>query len=159
MWWMAAAGLALSAVGGISQARSARKAAEYNAALEERNAVLAQQQAQYDATQQMRAAYKQLGAMRAGYGAAGVRLEGSPADIIEESAAAAELDRIMILRGGESRAEGFRLSAAGERAAGKSAQRSGYLSVAGSLLGGAGSLYSAGVPMTRTQSYGFGGVG
>jgi hypothetical protein len=54
-------------------------------------------------------AKKQIGRMRAQFGAAGVTMEGSPLDVLEESARTAELDRLTIIQGGRVQARKYQL--------------------------------------------------
>ncbi|MGH8743488.1 MAG: hypothetical protein ACREUY_04340, partial [Burkholderiales bacterium] len=85
------AGAALSAYGAIQQANAQKQASQFNAALNERNATIAVQQAGADALQVRRHAAQVQGAAVAGYGASGVTLEGSPLDVLSDSAAQASL--------------------------------------------------------------------
>lgn len=135
-------GIGMQAFGQIQQAQAARAAAEYNAAIAERNAVMSQQQAAVEEQKQRNLSYKRLSAVRAGYGAAGVQIEGSPLDVLEESAASAELDALTIRHGGEVRATAFRQEAALERMRGRSETRAGYLGAAGTLLTGGGQIWN-----------------
>jgi hypothetical protein len=133
-----AAGGLMSAVGAINQGNSAKAAADYNAQVAEQNAELSRQQGIEEERRTRIMAKKQLGDMRANYGASGITLEGSPLDILEESAAAAELDALTVRHAGDSRAIGYRNEAAQERFSGRQARTSGYFSASGSLLSGAG---------------------
>jgi hypothetical protein len=130
------AATAMSAIGGIAQGQQAKSAHNYNAQIAERNAVAARQQASADAAAQQRHARQVLGAARANYGASGVTLEGSPLDVLEMSAANAELDRQNILYKGSLRAMGYESDADMERMQGRSAQAAGYTRAASSVLTG-----------------------
>jgi len=94
----------------------------------------AKQAARENARRQSVEARKRIGLMRANYGASGVSIEGSPLDVLEESAANAELDRLTILHGGSVEAGRY-------RAAGKAAFAQGISGAANDLLGGAISAY------------------
>jgi hypothetical protein len=119
---LALAATAVSAAGtlasGISQMNAANAAASY-----------AKKAAAENARRNAVAAQKQIGGIRANYGASGVTVEGSPLDVLEESARAAELDRLSILSSG-------RVAAAGYKYAGQDALYQGIGSAAGTLLGG-----------------------
>lgn len=131
-------GLAAAAAGKIRAGQSAKAKGKYDAAVYERDAGVARDQATALALRQQREATKVTGAMRAAYGAAGVTVEGSPLDALEESAGQAELDRLTILHNGELKAIGLNDSAALSRAAGKAAATSGYVDAVGTLFGGYG---------------------
>jgi hypothetical protein len=75
--------------------------------------------------------------MVAGYGASGVTMEGSPMDVLEASAATAELDRQNILYGGGLRTQGYQSTAGLELMRGQNAETGSYLSAGSSLLSGA----------------------
>ena len=130
------AGLAVAAVGAISQGQQAKSAAKYNEKLAENQAVGARQEAAAAADRQQRQSAKTIGSMQATYAASGVGLEGSPLEVLEESARNAELDRLTILWNGEGRAQGYQNTAELERSRGKNAMASGYLSAAGSVMKG-----------------------
>lgn len=134
--------LAFTVVSTISQAQAAKKEANYNAAISERNAGIARDQAAADAEAQGRFARQKIGAARAAYGASGVTQEGSPIDVLAMSAANAELDRQNILYKGELRATGYQDTANLDRMRGSSAVKRGYGEAASSILTGAGKYYS-----------------
>lgn len=141
---MMAVGTLMSAASQAQQARDAKKAADFNASIAERNAGIARQQAAQDAMLQQRQARQQFGAATAAYGASGVTLEGSPLDVLEASAASAELDRQTILYKGELRAMGYTDDATISRVQGQSAYNYGMGQAASTLLKGAGQTYSMG---------------
>lgn len=105
---MVAAGGILSAIGAQQEGAATAAAQNFNAATKRRDAALALEQAQTDAAAARRASQQTLGAMRAGYGAAGVTGEGSVMDALASSAALAELDRQTILYKGQLRSIGAR---------------------------------------------------
>lgn len=135
---LAGVGTAVSAIGAVRQGQAASAAADYNAQVARQNAVVASQQAAQQAALQQRQARQRIGAARAAYGAAGVRVEGSPLDVLESSAANAELDRQTILYRGQLRALGYNDTAALNEAQGANAEQQGYLRAGSALLlGGA----------------------
>jgi hypothetical protein len=139
---MMAIGSAISAVSQISQAQQAKNAANYNAQIAEQQATAARQTASANADRQRRSAERQLGSMQAGYSASGVSSsEGSALDILSQSARDAELDYQTILHGGEMQARGYQNTANLERSRASNAMSSGYMSAAGTLIGGAGKAY------------------
>jgi hypothetical protein len=95
------------AIGAVQQGQRAADASRYNAALARQNADASRAQAAANAAKQQREAVKKIGQMRAGYGASGVTIEGSAMDVMAESAATAELDRLNILYGGAIKAHGL----------------------------------------------------
>ncbi len=137
------AGALMSAKGSSEQASASSNVANYNAAVATRDAAAARDQAARDADLQRRQAAKQIGAARAAYGASGVTLEGTPLDVLEESAANAKIDELNVLYKGEMRAMGFDSTAALDTYRGQTALREGEYRSASSLLTGAGTLASS----------------
>jgi len=115
---IAAAGMVLSAVGtavgAISQyeqGRSQQKWSEYNAAIAERDAESARQSAEYEAGLTRREKEKTLARQRALYSKAGVTLEGSPLELMAETAGEYEMDALMTERGGKLESQRYRSEA------------------------------------------------
>lgn len=150
------AAAAVSAVSAIQQANTQKAASKYNEKLAENQAIGAEQEAAAAADRQRRNASKTIGSMQASYAASGVSAEGSPLEVLEESARNAELDRLTILWNGQSRAQGYQNTAELERSRGKNAMASGYLSAAGSAFKGFASAYtpSGGGSTSSTASTG-----
>lgn len=130
-------GTAFSVIGALNQGQQAKNAAEYNAAVARNNAIASRQQATVAAEAQARKSRAQLGSMRAAYGASGVSMEGSPLDVLESSAAMAELDRQNILYSGELKAGGYESTAGLELMRGDAAETGSYFSAGSALLSGA----------------------
>lgn len=131
-------GTVVSVMGVLNQGQQAKQAAEYNAAVARNNAIAARQQAAANAAAQERKSRQQIGAMRAAYGASGVGLEGSPIDVLENSAAMAELDRQNILYAGTLKAQGYESTAGQELMRGENAVTSSYFAAGSALLSGMG---------------------
>ena len=134
--------IALTAVGAITQAVGAMKSAsaksnalEYNAQIADRNALIAHQQASFEAERQDKLGRMRIGAIRAGYGASGA---GSNEDVLSMSITNAELDKQTILYKGELRAMGYQDEAALDRYGASIAIEEGRYASASALLGGAG---------------------
>ena len=101
-------GLVVGAAGTVISAVGQSQAADYNAQVARQNAMYAeqagQQQRQIAAENERRQRLrttKLLGAQRAGYAKAGVTMEGSPLEIMSETASQGELDALNIRYGGE----------------------------------------------------------
>lgn len=101
------AGTLMSFSSSMNRADAAMSAAQYNASVARSNAIATRQQGEANAAAQRRKARLAIGQARAGFGAAGVALEGSAIDVLEQSAVNAELDRQNILYGSESRASSY----------------------------------------------------
>lgn len=134
------AGTAMSVIGALNQGQQAKSAANYNAAVANNNAIASRQQAEANAAAQQRKARLQLGSMRAGYGASGITMEGSAMDVLEQSAATAELDRQNILYGGELKAGGYQSTAGLELMRGEHAETASYFNAGSALLSGMGKM-------------------
>lgn len=132
------AGTAISAVGAISSGRANADAARYNAQIAQQNAGIALQQGEADVIQQGKLNYRRLSGIKAAVGASGLTMEGSPLDVLESSAAEAELDTQNIRYNASLKALGFNTSAGMDRSRAANAEREGlYRAAATSILGGA----------------------
>lgn len=150
------AAAAVSAVGAISQAAAASNAADFNATIAQQNADIARQQGAADQERQKRLAIKALGDITAGYGASGVSMEGSPLDVLAESARQAELDYQTIGYNAELKAMGYTNTATLEQYKGQAAETAGYLQAGSSLLGAASNVNygtSGGLDYSQTNVY------
>lgn len=132
----------VSVAGSLMQASQQKKAADYNAQMAQQQSVAAQQQAAAQADTQRRRAQRQIGSMEASYAASGLSLEGSPLEVLEQSARDAELDRQNILYGGSLRSTGYQNTASLESAKGQNAMTSGFLRAGSTLLSGMSSSYT-----------------
>ena len=130
------AGDAISAIGSINQGKADSMAGEYNAQSAEQNAAYSIQQARENERRQRIVSKKFLGDIRASYGASGITADASALDILEESAANAELDALTIRHEGEAKATGYRNEARYARVAGENAKTASYLKAAGYVASG-----------------------
>lgn len=143
---------AISAVGAIASANAQAAAAKYNADIDRRNAIVVDQnranlmrQTEIDAQAKRRENQRTLGTIRAAYGASGLEMSGSPLDVLEDSALELETDVHRVeyegrMKGREMafQAQTYRESAKLRDMEAKAAKRSGFISAAGYLVGGAG---------------------
>lgn len=143
-------GTGMQTLGVLGMGQSARAAGEYNAALAEQNARFTRQKAKEDYRRFNISSRKQQGRMQALYAKAGVTLEGSPGDVLDEAMDIAALDALSILHSGERQALGYKGEAEMERYAGKAAERQSYYKAAGTLLSGADDMYSKWPKKTKT---------
>jgi hypothetical protein len=151
-----AASAVIGAVAVVRQGQAAKAASEFNAKMADRNREIAKSQTDALSIQQRRQAIKQLGSMRAGYGASGVTLEGSPLDVLEESVAEAELENQNIHYQGLLKQQGYQADAGLDRANGRNAARIGYLKGASGLLSAAGTV-AGGMNGQSSGYYPYGG--
>jgi hypothetical protein len=138
------AGTGVQVVGQMRQAAAAENAATWNAFQAKQNADLSIKQSAEDERSFRIATRKQLGGMRASYGASGVSIDASSLDVLEESAATAEMDALRIRHGGQVKAQGFANDSSLYRMQGQASKEQGYISAAGTLIGGAAKSYEKG---------------
>lgn len=149
----------VSALGAISQANAASDAADYNAQIATQNAQIAQQQGQAAAAAQDKAARQKIGLMVANYGASGIDVgSGSPLDILRDSASTAKLDNLTTLYNYQLKSQGYTNTATLDSMQSDAATTSGYLSAAGTALGGASKAFSyagTGNELPDSLTYGY----
>ena len=124
----------LQIYGTLSEGQQAKEAGDYNADVARSNAAYALFESTANAAAQQRQSRQVIGEARAAYGASGVTVEGSPIDILEQSAKMAEIDRQNILYAGNLRSKGYSKTANLETSSGKNAQNAGYLKAGVELL-------------------------
>jgi hypothetical protein len=106
-----AASAAVSTAGAITSSIGQAKLANFNARVAEQDAASARQQGEAEASRRRRAAARALGRQRAAFGAAGVTVEGSPLDLLEDLAAEQEIEALDIRRRGILRARELSIGA------------------------------------------------
>jgi hypothetical protein len=96
---------AISAIMG-AQARSAQ--AQYNAEIAKRNEQLALQSTASQIEDKQREQRRQIGSIRAAYGASGLELAGSPLDVLEDTATEQQYDLAKVEHTGRMKALGYK---------------------------------------------------
>lgn len=132
-------GAGVQAMGAMAQANAQASAAEYNAKVAERNATIAKQNAVQEEATKRRETRKVLGSQAAAVGASGLAMQGSPLDVLGETAAMGELDALTIRYNGDNNTESYRQDAQLERMKAKNARTAGAIGAASALIGGVGS--------------------
>lgn len=138
-----AVGTIFSAVSSISSGNAARASGDYNAAIYAQNAEVTRQRAAADEARQRRENLLRAGNLRAGYGASGVTLDGSPLDVLEMAATTGELDAQNVRYKGSLRAIGYENSAALDTAGASNALTSSYYRAGSELLSGGAKAYGS----------------
>jgi hypothetical protein len=136
----AATGTAVSAYGSIQAGRQAEETAKFNAALEAQKARAEMESAAYEEKQSRRERSRLLSRQAALYGKAGVKMEGSPLDVMAETAAEGELEALMIRKYGATKAQQAMSQAQIDRYMGRTARTTGYMRAGTTLLTEGGSL-------------------
>lgn len=130
-------GTGVSIYGQIQKANADAAAAKYNSDLDLQNAQLAREQGAQDELKTRVMGRKVLGDMRADYGASGVTAtSGSALDVLQESAANAEMDALNVKHRADITAAGYEADAKLGVYRGQAAQTAGYVGAASSLLRG-----------------------
>lgn len=126
----------LGVAGTLASGQAQKKAANYNAQVQEQQAIQANDQAAARATEISVRNRQKLAATRAGSIENGLELDGSVNDVLDTVQQQGTLDAMTALYDGSVRAQGLRSSAELERAKGKSAVTASYLGAGSSLLTG-----------------------
>jgi len=130
------AGGVISAMGAIQAANAQAASAQYNAKVAESNRRAALRQTQVAVEDKQAENRRQLGSIRAAYGASGLMLDGSPLDVLEDTAQEQAFDVAKIRYKGKMQAEGYSEQAALYRLEAKSAKRAGWIGAGSALIGG-----------------------
>jgi hypothetical protein len=135
--------------GSILGGESNAQAEEYNAAVAQQNAAIARQQGAVAADQQWRSAERTFGSIVASYGASGVQSDnGSPVDVLADSAARATLDNLTTKYNYELKAVGFENQAQLDKMKAQTSRTSGVLN----------GIASVGQGYAMSQMWGSGGL-
>jgi hypothetical protein len=149
----ALAGAGVSAYGMIQQGKAQRRESEYQAQVDENNAITTgyaaiqeQRNAQIEADQLRGVRDRALGSQRAAAAASGLTISGSVIDVMNDSAIEAEKEiQMSIYRGNiaaqnrRGEADNLRQRAKLTRMSGRNAQRTSFYQAGGTLLSGAAS--------------------
>ncbi|MCH8197034.1 MAG: hypothetical protein IH904_03025 [Proteobacteria bacterium] len=131
------AGLALGALGTISQGIAAERAGEFQARVAAQNARIARERAEVEEGEKRRENVRILAAQRAFVSKAGVQLEGTPLLVQQETAAEGEFDALTVRFGGKLSESRELARAQAARFGGRAARTSSLLRVGSTLLTGA----------------------
>tara|TARA_R110002153_G_scaffold99266_4_gene234794 strand:- start:125 stop:604 length:480 start_codon:yes stop_codon:yes gene_type:complete len=135
-------GGATSAFGAYSGGKAAKKAADYNSAVQRNNAIMARNKAEFDANRQRSASALQRDQARVAFAKGGVELEGTPLLVLEQSAQVAELDAQSILYGGSISAAGYEAQANLSTIEGANQAQAGVFGAGSTLLTGGATTYT-----------------
>lgn len=141
---VAGLGVGLSLYGQQQQKKAYEAAANANAADAEENARLAREKAQEDARIFRLSFRRDQERNKAQIGASGVKVEGSPAEVLHDNAAMAERDYQNILRFGEQQRSSYLRQAGMHRTTGRMQMRAMNVQSAATLLQGANQVYDTG---------------
>jgi hypothetical protein len=141
--YIMAGSAAISAIGAIRQGQAAKAAADYNATINQQNALIARQDASQQAAQADRENRLRLGTIRANAGASGGTGAGSVFDVLGDAAAQGELEKQNILYQGELKARGYTNTSNLDTMSGGVAQQAGYMKAGSDLLSGTADAYTA----------------
>ncbi len=134
---LAAVGAATSAAGSIAEGQATKKASRVQSDILKQQAQRERQQSKVDADQFRRRQSRLLASQRAGFGASGVSLTGTPLAVGADLAAEIELQAQQILSGGEAEATSLENEAGLARFRGNQASTAGFFGAGASLLSGA----------------------
>ena len=141
-------GAGVTAYGQIQQGKTANVLAQRNAQIMNRNATIAQQNAEFNAKLQERDDRRKRAGQEAGLQKSGVEIyEGTNLIAFANQEWTDEINAELIRRGGQNEAANLQMQAGVKIAEGQAAQTAGYTSAGGSLLTGLGSAgmdYQAG---------------
>lgn len=125
----------LSAYGENEKGQANAAAMEYNAKIADENATIAHTEGIENERRVRVQGRKELGSIRAGYGAAGVTMEGSAMDVLQESAANAELDALTTRYNSDMKVRGFKQDAQLARMGASASSSAGMIGAASTILG------------------------
>lgn len=135
-----------------AQAAAQAQAARMSAAINQQNAVIAERNANLQAARRRRENQQLLGRQKALFGASGLNPEGSMLDLLEDDAAALELDALFIEYEGQLQKRGFLQNVQLDNLRADNALRAGEARARAARTGG---LLSGATGLIRTFGSGF----
>jgi len=132
----------VSAAGSIKAGKDQKAAAEYNAQVDEQNAIAATNKAAYDESIHRDKVKRLLSEQKAIIGASGVDISGSPLLATIDTIEKGELDALAIRYGGEVESQQYTSSATASRLEGQAASTASKYKAGSTLLSGASKSYS-----------------
>lgn len=130
------AGGVISAMGAIQSANAQAAAADYNKEVAKANKRTVHAQTEREIEDRQLENRRQLGSMRAAYGANGLQMEGSPLDVMDDTATEMNYDIAKVKFQGAMQEEGYDRQAALYKLEAKSAKQAGTIGAASALIGG-----------------------
>ncbi|MDP2619910.1 MAG: hypothetical protein Q8P46_06990 [Hyphomicrobiales bacterium] len=143
MMALAIVGGLIQAAGALQSAKAQADAANYNAAVNDRNALAARSQGAAEGDRQRRLNQMNLGRLRAAYGDAGLGFEGDVLTVFEDAETQAELDVATVRYQTSVRVAGYKDQAQLDRMEAKSASSAGVLGAFGAIVGAGRSILRA----------------
>ncbi len=141
-WVLAVAGTAVSTYAAVAQGEAAEDAAKDQNEAAKAQAQSAQDAAALEAGQVRRENLLRLGKNRAATAKSGVLIEDSAADVMYDASIQGEIEAMSVLYSGATEASYQRSKGRMALKEGKAAKRAGYVSGAGTLIGGASNTVS-----------------
>ena len=135
-------GALVAAGSAVYSAQQQRKTAEYRAKLAEEAGEEVAAGTEFEKARAEREGKRLKSRQRAAYAKAGVRMEGSPLEVLADTQAELDLEQMVIEHGGYVQKRGYQRTAMWERQIGRSQERAGYIEAGTSLLASAGKAYS-----------------
>jgi hypothetical protein len=133
-------GTGITAYGQAQQGKTANKLAQRNAQIMNRNATIAQQNAEFNAKLKEREDRRKRAGQEAGLQASGIEIyDGTNLIAFADQEWTDEINAELIRRGGQNEAANLQMQAGVTIAEGQAAKSAGYTSAGGSLLTGMGS--------------------
>ena len=144
-----AVGTGVQMYGQRQQAKTAQRTAERNAKIQENQALQLEMDARENARRLREENKRKLKTQRSRYAAAGVINEGTPLEVMAETAGLLELDALEIGRQAKAKATAQRAGAVSSRISGYDQSRALKIASAGTLLSGATSIAGMGYNMSK----------
>lgn len=134
------AGALIGAAGKVKAGADAKEAADFDSSIKSAQGQEALQEGQENERRARLQSRYQIGGERAAIGASGVKAEGSPLEVLQNSVSNAELDALTIRHQSQLKAWSYEQGAAASQMEGRAAQSQAGFGAAGSLLSGGASL-------------------
>ena len=133
------AGGAIGALGAIQQGNANAAAADYNKEVAKRNKEAVADQLYVDIADKRLENRRQMASLRAAYGSSGLQLDGSPMEVLEDTATENAYDIAKMRYGARMKIKGYSEQATLFGMEKKAAKTAGYIGAASAMIGGVSS--------------------
>lgn len=150
---LAAVGTGVAVYGQMEQAKTAKAMGRYNAQVAENQALQTEMDARESVKRKREQNSRLISTQRAGYAASGVTIDGSPLEVMADTAGILELETLDYSRQQRQQAASLRAQGAADLAMGANQARAAYIGAGASLLSGAGSAAGSAYEFNKSGAF------
>jgi len=146
-------GTGVAVYGQMEQAKTAKAMGRYNAQVAENQALQMEMDSRESVKRRREQNRRLISTQRTGYAASGVTIDGSPLEVMADTAGILELETLDYARQQSQQAASLRAQGAADKAMGANQARAAYIGAGASLLSGAGSAAGSAYQFNQSGAF------